>query len=242
MRSYATWMCVFMVFGMTTGSAQRRTSDVVMSDVTPQSLATMQSSERPRTKSVMLAIGASILLPGLGEYYAGTFDGPGKYAMTAEGAIWLTYASFRAHGTWVRNDAKAFAAANAGARFDGKDDQFAVNVGNFLTTAEYNEVRAQLRETDLLYTDPSFQWRWESDEARQRFKDQRIRGDRIFEVSKFVVAAAVVNRIVSAFSAGKAVGAHNRAVRASFSFDLHYVPEVGLPRSEGMILTLGTRF
>jgi hypothetical protein len=190
----------------------------------------------------MLAILGSLVLPGLGEYYAGSFETTGKYALTAEGAIWVTYSAFRFHGDWVRGDARSFATDRAGVSLSGKDAQFEVDLGNFLTTDEYNEAKLRNRETHLMYTDPSDRWEWSSEADRQRFKDERIRSDRIYETSKFVIAAAVVNRIVSAFSAGKAASAYNRAARARFSFNMEYVPEVGLPRSEGAILRLGVTF
>jgi hypothetical protein len=202
----------------------------------------MQFSSAPKSKSVLVAILGSIVLPGLGEYYAGSFETSGKYALTAEGVIWVSYSAFRLHGGWVRDDARAFAAERAGASLAGKDARFEVDMGNFLNVQEYNLAKLRNRETDLLYTDPSYQWSWGSDADRARFKDERIRSDRIFEASKFVIAAAVVNRIVSAFSAGRAAAASNRAARASFSVNMDYVPEVGLPRSEGAILRLGMTF
>ncbi len=202
----------------------------------------LQFTPRESQKSVLLAIGASLLLPGLGEYYAGNFDASGKYALTAEGAIWVTYTAFRLHGTWLKDDARAFAADRAGVSFDGKDGQFEVDLGNFMTVDEYNQAKLRNRQTNLVYSDPAYVWSWSSDADRTSFKDQRIRGDRILDISKFVVAAAVVNRVISAFSAGRAASAHNRAVRVRFSFRMDYVPELGLPRTVGAQLQLSYRF
>ena len=209
---------------------------------TPSDLPALQFSGSGNSKSVMLAIGASLLLPGLGEYYAGNFESSGKYALTAEGIIWVTYSAFRLHGTWLKDDARAFAVDRAGVSFSGKDAQFDVDLGNFLTTQEYNETKLRNRQTDLLYTDPSYSWVWDNDADRQAFRSQRIRADGILETSKFIVAAAVVNRLVSAFSAGRAAAAHNRTMRARFSINLDYVPEMGLPRTEGTMVRLAYRF
>lgn len=202
----------------------------------------LQFASAKGTKSVMLAIGASLLLPGLGEYYAGTFSSSGKYALTAEGVIWVTYTAFQMHGTWLKDDARSFAMDRAGVSFDGKDTQFEVDLGNFMTVQDYNETKLRNRQTQLLYADPSYSWVWSNDDDRVAFKDQRIRGDRILEASKFIIAAAVVNRLISAFSAGRAAASHNRAARARFSFDMDYIPEVGLPRREGAIIRLAYSF
>jgi hypothetical protein len=82
-----------------------------------------------------------------------------------------------------------------------------------MTVDDYNEAKTKAREFDKVYTDPAYAWTWTSDAARQRFKDQRIRSDRIKESSKFVIAGMVVNRIISGFAAGRGAAAANRAAR-----------------------------
>ncbi len=208
----------------------------------PGDTPSLQFTPNREYKSVMLAIGASMLLPGLGEYYAGNFGTTGKYALTAEGVIWVSYAAFQLHGTWLKNDAQSFAMDRAGVSFEDKDAQFEVDLGNFLSVQDYNESKLRSRQSSLLYTDPSFSWIWTSDADRRAFRDQRIRGDRVLDASKFLVALAVVNRIISAFSAGKAAAAHNRAERAKFSLHLDHIPEHGLPRVEGTVIRFAYHF
>jgi hypothetical protein len=101
----------------------------------------------------------------------------------------------------------------AGVSFGGKDADFEVNVGNFLTIDDYNQAKLLNREYDKLYTDPAFSWAWASDEARNQFREERIRSDRILQAAKFAVAGLVVNRIISAFAAGRGAAAANRAAR-----------------------------
>ncbi len=174
----------------------------------PQSEATP-----PGRRSVLLAVAASVILPGAGEFYAGNFQESGRYSLAAEAALWITYAGFHLHGSWVRNDARAFGAQMAGVTFAGKDNEFEVNIGNYLTVAEYNEAKLRSREFDKLYTDPSYAWAWTSEADRARFRDERIRSDRIFQAAKFAVAGLVVNRVISAFAAGRGAAAANRAAR-----------------------------
>lgn len=201
----------------------------------------LQSITMPSKKSVLLAIAASLILPGMGELYAGNFNTSGKYVLLAEGGIWSTYAGIRLHGTWIRNDARAFATAHSGISMGGKDEQFEVNIGNFLSTDEYNQAKLRNREFDLIYSDPGYNWRWDSDVSRLRFKDQRIRSDHIFQTSKFVIATAVVNRIVSAFSAGRAVGAHNRSLRP-VGWGVLLTPGLEPDGSESLALRVSVEF
>lgn len=182
-------------------------------DLKPEAPNLQQTEPSPGRRSVFLAVAGSILLPGLGEYYAGNFNESGRYSLAAEGTLWLTYAGLQLHGTWVRNDARVFGAQMAGISFSGKDPDFEVNVGNFMTTDEYNQTKLRNREFDAMYTDPAYSWSWASDADRQRFKDDRIRSDRIIQSAKFVIAGLVVNRIISAFAAGRGAAAANRAAR-----------------------------
>jgi hypothetical protein len=163
-------------------------------------------------KSVFLAVVASLLVPGMGELYAGSFES-GKYHLIAEGGLWLAYGGFRRYSDWVGQDARTFANQNAQADFNNKDDQYAVNIGNFNTTEEYNAAKSRNREYDLMYQSPEYVWDWGgSDANRLRFRELRIRSDEVKNNAKFVIAAVVVNHLLSAFTAGRKAAAYNRAL------------------------------
>jgi hypothetical protein len=169
--------------------------------------------ESKEKKSVLLAVVSSLILPGLGELYAGSFQ-TGKYNMLAEGGLWLTYAGFRLHGNWLRQDAQLLAVEHAGVDFSGKNEQFDVNIGNFMTMNEYNLAKLRNREYDLVYANSRYNWQWDSNLNRARFKDLRIGSDNAFNNAKFVIAAVVINRVISAFSAGRAAAAYNHSIAA----------------------------
>ena len=184
-------------------------------------------------KSVTLAVALSALVPGGGELYAGNFD-DGKYALIVEAGIWITYAAFATHAGWVRQDARLFATQHAGANFASKNDKFDVDIGNYLSTGEYNQAKLRNRELDLLYTDPAFTWNWDTDGNRSSFKSERIRSDGIYENAKFVIAAAVINRIYSAFSAGRATLAYNRKVLIEGAWNFEVLPTSTLRFADGI--------
>jgi len=173
-------------------------------------------------KSVMLAVIASLLVPGMGELYAGSFE-TGKYYLIAEGGLWLTYSGFRLHSNWLLQDAQTFASQHADANFGNKDDQYSVNIGNFNTTAEYNDVKNRNREYDLVYQParPEYQWNWDTDANRLQFKNMRIHSSEVKNNSKFVIGAIVVNHLLSAFSAGKKTAAYNRSLSAIDNVEIH---------------------
>ena len=191
-------------------------------------------------KSVTLAVIYSLILPGMGEWYAGTF-GSGKYSLMAEGGLWVSYAGFRMHGNWVRSDAKSFAAQHSGADLSSKDEQFEVNLGDYNTTDAYNEAQSRQRDYGARYTDPSYSWNWDTSENRQAFRQMRIRSDKEYQNAKFVIAGLVVNRLISAFNAGRAVSAFNRTLRAEGDWRLKANPS-GVMGAYGLELELSREF
>ena len=124
-------------------------------------------------KSVGLAALYSLLIPGMGELYTGAFVTSGKYFLAAEGVLWLTWGAFDIYGNSVRNDSRAFAQVHAALNPTGKDDQFFVDVGNFINTAAYNDKKLRDREADKLY-DPAagYAWQWDTDASRATFRDR----------------------------------------------------------------------
>ena len=171
-------------------------------------------------KSVFVAVVASLILPGMGELYAGSFES-GKYHLFAESGLWLTYTGFRMHANWIQRDAQSFASQHAGADFNNKDDQYAVNIGNYMTVDEYNQAKLRNRQDDLVYSADQYQWRWDSDANRAQFKDLRIRSAEIRNNSNFIIGAIVVNHLLSAFSAGKKAAAYNRSLSMGENIEVH---------------------
>jgi hypothetical protein len=243
-------LIAYVLFGMAIAGAQSKVQSVLFEhtepttdrvEQTPQGTLNVQEYQPIPFKSVTLAVVLSTIVPGTGELYAGNFE-TGKYAMMAEAAIWVTYAALYTHGNWVRQDARLFATEHAGANFSSKGDKFDVDIGNYSSVAEYNQAKLRSRENDLLYTDPSFYWQWDSDADRAAFKSDRIRSDQIYQNAKFVIAAAVVNRIFSAFSAGRATAAYNRKILLEGAWNLEAYPTSTMKFADGVVMNLSYRF
>ena len=120
-----------------------------------------------KKKKQTVAVFYSLLLPGMGEWYADDFAS-GRYSLVAEATLWLTYVSFQQYGTWYQSDARQYASSHAGASQAGKNDQFFVNMGNFDNMYDYNDQK--LRERDLADVyDPAagYSWNWDTDADRQ---------------------------------------------------------------------------
>jgi hypothetical protein len=161
-------------------------------------------------KSVGLAVIYSLLLPGMGELYAGSY-GSGKYFTGAEGVLWLTLGGVDMHARSMRDDARTYAALHAGFDPSGKDDTYFINVGNFNDVYAYNEQVLRDRDAYKLY-DPlsSAFWKWDSDVNRGVYREQRVAAEGMFNNTRFVVAALAVNRVLSAINAARLVISGNR--------------------------------
>lgn len=186
----------------------------LMGGALPTPLTPMQvPQELERTKkSPGLAALYSLLLPGMGELYAGRL-GWGRYFMAAEGVLWLTYATFEVYGNSLRDDARAFAAVHAGIDPSGKDDQFYVDIGNYVDVYAYNEGKLQERQIlDLYRPEEGYYWRWTSDAARSHYRAQRISSAQMYNNQRFVVAAILVNHVASAINAARTVILQNRDI------------------------------
>jgi TM2 domain-containing membrane protein YozV len=174
-------------------------------------------------KNPGLAVLFSLVIPGTGEWYAGNIS-TGKYFLGSELTLWLSVYGFYSYGSWLKNDAKSFARVQAGVDWSDKDDQFFVNVGNFISREEYNEKKMRDRDIRALYTDASYEWTWETDEMRREFRELRVRSDKMFNAIKFVGVAIVANHIASAVIAGYSARQYNEnlknAANARWSFGI----------------------
>ncbi len=162
-------------------------------------------------KSVGLAVLYSLVLPGMGELYAEGFSS-GKYFLIAEGVLWLGYAAIEVHGNDLRDGSRSFAVAHAGIDAASKDDDFFVNIGNFMTVNDYNDKKLRDRDPEKLY-DPllGYNWKWDTDASRLTYREQRINSENMYNNRKFVGAAILINHIVSAINAARAAIAYNNA-------------------------------
>lgn len=239
------WSAVVLAFLVVPLSAQttqpltRYETRLDLLNVSPAPSLPPAQGAAPARKSVGLAVLYSLLLPGMGELYAENFAS-GKYFLIAEGALWLGYAAVEIHANGLRDDARAFAVAYAGVSADGKDDQFFVDIGNFLNTDDYNDKKLRDREPGKLY-DPltGYSWRWNTDASRMTFREERVASETMYNNRNFVGAAILINHLISAINAARASIAYNNAQEQALG-DLQLSARVlgGMDQPHGVILTL----
>jgi hypothetical protein len=98
----------------------------------------------------------------------------------------------------------------------------------------YNDAKLQQRRVDLMYPEHAgFDWQWDNESSRKRYKQMRIKSDRAYRNSLFVVGGIVLNHLVSGIDAIRAA----RKRSSSAEKDVH-VGFAGLPEGGGVVFLL----
>jgi len=179
---------------------------------------TLQADEvSAGTKSPRKAFLLSLLLPGLGEYYAGE-TGRAKIFLGTEIGIWTSFGAFRVYESLRATDAKLFAVTRARAKadppfvFSGSIATDAHSTLDYLHDLEFYRSRddfnrrARWRSGQGASVYPEteeWQWEWENDAARLRYRELRNSERRARQRSFYAVGAAFFNRLISGIDAAR---------------------------------------
>jgi hypothetical protein len=162
-------------------------------------------------KSPLLAALLSALVPGLGEAYTGRFDA-GRYLSGSEVVLWGGYAGLTVYTSDFQNDMESNAISSAGAssarRGDG--DYFA-HVGQYQSSDIFNEEMLREGKPDQLISNGQG-WRWSTKEEEKTFDALRIRVQTLDNDRQFMLAAIVVNHLISAIDAFIVTRKYNKAL------------------------------
>ncbi len=172
-------------------------------------------------KSTALAIMYSLLLPGMGELYAGDYT-IGKYLTAADGVFWGVLIGFETYGQRQEDNYKAFAQSNGGVTLDGKDEDFFARVGSYMSVDEYNTVQELNREYSKSYNVDTHYWGWESNDKRKEYRNLWTSSEQAYNNVRFAVGALILNRIVSVINAVRVVNKHNKNLSQELGWNLNF--------------------
>jgi len=219
--------------GGSTFAAQSGFSYQAGPSVPPHVAALTRESAPREAPNRLRAVGASLLLPGLGHRAGGHF-GRARFFMMAEVAILAGIAVSELQGHARKQGYIDYAEQFAGvAGIDGKPDWYYRNLGQYRSSEDYrDEIQRTARS---LYGDdlearaayvaenapaPGEAWEWASDEHRREFRDRRKESRNAFRRASLFLGAALLNRLVSAVDAARLAG-RDAGPRAS----VYYRPE-----------------
>ena len=158
-----------------------------------------QSAE---TRSPRVAAFFSLLLPGIGELYAG---GPlsGRFFLFTEGSLWTGKAVFEHLETTRRENFRSHAAAHAGLNTDGKSDTFMEEVTAYESLSARNAHERFIRgdAADFIAETPENNWEWDTASSRSDFHVLRGKANSARQKGLLFVGGLLFNRFISAINA-----------------------------------------
>ena len=178
----------------------------------------------------------SLLVPGAGEWYAGS-NRMARIFFGTEVALWTGFFSFRVYGHWIKHDYELFATSHAGIDADGKDHDYFVAVENYMNIRDYNNAKLQQRQLNEIYPETDeYAWQWDSDASRSKLEKMRDSSDKAFSRSLIVVGGILINHLISGIDAARA--ANTAGKQESHRIQVGFL---GLPEG-GAVVSLWKRF
>lgn len=160
------------------------------------------SAGHARGKSPARAAVLSLVLPGLGELYAG---GPrsARFFLVTEGILWTGMATFRFLETYRIDAYHAHAAAHAGIRLHNLPESVIKEVGDFESIYERNQRERFLagEHANLRTEAAGHVWEWDSEASRVKFQDLRSKATSAEQKAFLFVGGLIFNRFASVLNA-----------------------------------------
>ncbi len=178
-------------------------------------------------KSPGVALIMSLILPGSGEYYAGSKQYTAWF-LASEALLWLGMYANDAYAANLTKEYKSFAALHAGVQTSGKDWQYWTNIGKYDDIYSYNDQRRRQRLFDDVYEENEANyWLWDSYKHRITYDSKRITANEAAARVIYFQAAVALNHLVSAIHAMYRARMHNknRDSRTSWNLQFDSVPQ-----------------
>jgi len=206
---------------------------------TPRQESSLQfaNNDLPGKKSTGLAILYSLLLPGMGELYAGNYQS-GKYFTIAEVVCWGTYIGFNTYGEWQKDNYKKYAQTNGGVDNSNKDADYYARIGNYKDIYQYNDDKAFDRSFGDMYNQTTYYFKWNTTEERKTYRNMWVSSENAFNNVRFAVGALILNRLASAVNAVRLVAAYNRHLKDEKKVSLYFGAGDGFYSLDGMNLQI----
>jgi len=164
--------------------------------------ALLSSGTHAETKNPKAAAFLSLLVPGLGELYAG---GPksGRFFLFTEASLWTGLALLEHLETTRRENFRSFAATHSGLDAEDKSDTFLEEVTAYQSIYARNAHERFVRgdNADIIEETPDNIWEWDNDTSRSEFRVLRRKANSARQKGLLVVGGLLFNRFASSINA-----------------------------------------
>jgi hypothetical protein len=189
-------------------------------------------------KSGFLAVVYSLVLPGMGELYAGNYS-RGQYFTIAEGVFWCTYAGLKIYGNWQRDNYKSYAVTNAGVNESGKSAKYYADISDYMNIEDWNNQRSLDRDFKEMYNQSTDSWQWGTRSQLVQYRSMWESSEHAFNNVRFAVGAMILNRIISAIDAALLVRSHNKSIAQQTSWNVSFGNNINQPENLQVNFRLG---
>jgi len=162
-------------------------------------------------RSARSAFLLSLLLPGLGQIYAGDPAGA-KAFLGLEAAMWSAISAFSIYEGWLRDGYRNFAAVHSGADTRDKGEGFLKDIGLYRSIYEHNMMArwADGPEAQVYPEVSGWIWEWDSERSMSKYRKLRRESRSAHRRALFIGFAVVINHFISAVHASRlASGSHD---------------------------------
>ena len=140
-----------------------------------------------------------------------------RYIMLQESSLWIGFYAFQNLAVSYKNDYRLLGESNAGVSWDGKNDLFAANVGNFNNLEEYNAYKLLTGQYDDAYLEDGYYWDWQdNNDNRLKYDRTRNKSEKYDKIKTYLTAGLIINRVISTFDVLSIMKEHGRII----SFDI----------------------
>lgn len=175
-------------------------------------------------RSIALAMGLSVVLPGMGHYYVDKPVSAWTYLSIDLASIFGSIVFFGL-ANQRESDARSYAAMYAGIEKPVPGEAYWRHVGVYMDAAEYNDIIELSRNNVVAgqVLDPLSWWRWGDESQQDKYNDIRQKARNMRVVSSFFVGALVANRIISAVDLRVF---HRKGLSSGVRFEPAFAPDM----------------
>ena len=138
----------------------------------------------------------SAVFPGLGEYKIGEIKRAKKFFFT-ESTLILISIQTHLKIQRIKSNMESFSANHANVIISNKNDKFILDITKSLSTNIYNENQQRLRNSNEIYIDERYQWKWDEAKNMTKFYELNMKKSHSKKILFFTFGAMISNRIIS---------------------------------------------
>ena len=161
------------------------------------------------------AFALSMIAPGLGHRYVrgGDWGRWGTAFALTDAGMWIGLLGTSRRRSHLIESYRTLATRHAGVDPDGKDRTFYLNTATYRSSQAFTDAQFRNGALDRITyaADPSFQWRWDTEEHFLLFRELREDAESLRRRRSLLIASLAANRLIAGVAALRVAGRNKRS-------------------------------